>query len=89
VYISQTPSTKGCNLERSLERSAVDEACEELEGLARGGLRHLVAATLDGDEGERTLLERKRYKDEEKGNESRSYQKQEAICAHIKKTCSR
>jgi len=48
-----------------------------------------VAATLDGDEGERTLLERKRYKDEEKGNESRSYQKQEAICAHIKKTCSR
>ena len=51
--LSQTLTSK----EVSLERSAVDEAGEELEGLAGGGLRHLVATALHGHEGERALHE--------------------------------
>mmetsp|Transcript_19929 Transcript_19929/g.34539 ORF Transcript_19929/g.34539 Transcript_19929/m.34539 type:complete len:473 (+) Transcript_19929:107-1525(+) len=40
---------------RCLERSAVDEASEELEGLAGGGLRHLVATALHCHKSERAL----------------------------------
>ena len=56
VYISPNKNHQG----GYLERSAVDEAGEELEGLTGGSLGHLVATALHGHEGERALQEERK-----------------------------